>query len=353
MGKSNNKRILVFRLSALGDVAMTVPVLLSLIRSNPQISFLFVTKVHFKPILERVPDLEVLSFDAKGVHKGLSGLWRLKGELKKYSFSCIADLHAVLRTRILKILFTGSAIPIRSLDKGRKEKRKLTSWDHKVFKPLKSTHERYADVFRSLGLVASPEPGDILKREAWPLTFGDSMYQSGSVRIGVAPFAAHGGKCYPEDQMIKLIELLGGIPDVKVYLFGGGKRESKILNSWGEKYPYCVSVAGKASLSDELSLISNLHLMVSMDSGNGHLAAMYGLPVITIWGVTHPYAGFAPYNQPEENSMLPDREQFPAIPTSVYGNKQPEGYDNVMDSIAPGRIYQRISEILQQTEAKK
>ena len=58
-----------------------------------------------------------------------------------------------------------------------------------------------------------------------------------------------------------------------------------------------------------------------MDSGNGHLAAMYGIPVITVWGVTHPYAGFAPFLQPEENSITADREQFPLIPTSVYGNK--------------------------------
>lgn len=325
---------------------MTVPVLLSLLRSNPGVSFLFVTKTHFKPILERVPNLEVHSFDAKGAHKGLPGLWRLKGELKNKPFDCIADLHFVLRTRILKILFSGTRIPLKSLDKGRREKGQLTSWKHKVFKPLKNTYERYAEVFRALGFIADPGPDDILQREPWPTAFADSSFQSGNIKIGLAPFAAHQGKCYPQDGIKKLIAKLGGLPDVQVYLFGGGKRESEILNTWEKKYPHCVSVAGKATLSDELALISNLQLMVSMDSGNGHLAAMYGVPVITIWGVTHPYAGFAPYNQPRENAILPDLEKFPAIPTSVYGNTYPEGYDKVMDSIAPERIYRRVSEIV-------
>jgi ADP-heptose:LPS heptosyltransferase len=84
-----------------------------------------------------------------------------------------------------------------------------------------------------------------------------------------------------------------------------------------------------------------------MDSGNGHLAALFGLAVIIVWGVTHPYAGFAPFNQPEENCILPDLQQFPEIPTSVYGNKVPEGYERVMETIAPQTIYNRVRQILQ------
>ena len=102
------------------------------------------------------------------------------------------------------------------------------------------------------------------------------------------------------------------------------------------------------SLSEELALISNLDLMVSMDSGNGHLAAMFGVPVITIWGVTHPYAGFAPFNQPESNSLTADREAFPMIPTSVYGNKLPEGYDKAMKTIPPALVYERILQVLEE-----
>ena len=86
--------------------------------------------------------------------------------------------------------------------------------------------------------------------------------------------------------------------------------------------------------------------MLSMDSGNGHMAAMFGTPVITIWGVTHPYAGFAPFNQPESNSLLPDLTQYPKIPTSVYGNKYPEAYQNAIRSISPESVLKKIDEVL-------
>lgn len=348
MGKGNKKRILAIRLSALGDVAMTVPVLLSVTRLNPEVQVLFITKTHFAPVLERLNNLQVHSFEARGVHKGLKGLWRLRRELKEEDFDSVADLHAVLRTGILKLFFSFSGIPFKSLQKGRREKKQLTSGDPTAFKPLKSTHERYADVFRRLGYKAAPNAGDILKREAWPTNFDDGLTQSGWIRVGLAPFAAHSGKCYPERQMKELIELLRGIPNLRLYLFGGGQREIKVLDSWEEEFPYCVSVAGKIPLNEELALISNLRLMISMDSGNGHLAAMYGLPVLTLWGVTHPYAGFTPFNQPEANSLLANREKYPAIPTSVYGNKVPEGYDRVMESIPAERVYKRVLEVLQE-----
>jgi ADP-heptose:LPS heptosyltransferase len=86
--------------------------------------------------------------------------------------------------------------------------------------------------------------------------------------------------------------------------------------------------------------------MISMDSGNGHLAAMYGVPVITMWGVTHPAAGFVPFGQSVENQIVSNREEFPLIPTSVYGNKFPPGYDKVMKTISPEQIVKRVRQIL-------
>jgi ADP-heptose:LPS heptosyltransferase len=86
--------------------------------------------------------------------------------------------------------------------------------------------------------------------------------------------------------------------------------------------------------------------MISMDSANGHLAAMYGIKVITIWGVTHPYAGFLPFHQNIKNSIMPDRKKYPKIPTSIYGDKYPKGYKNAIDSISTEEIIQKIKETL-------
>ncbi|MFL2638051.1 MAG: glycosyltransferase family 9 protein, partial [Flavobacteriaceae bacterium] len=105
------------------------------------------------------------------------------------------------------------------------------------------------------------------------------------------------------------------------------------------------SLAEEFSLSDQLDFISNLDLMISMDSANGHLAAMYGVKVLTIWGVTHPYAGFAPFNQSSKYSILVDKNTYPKIPTSIYGNKYPKGYEKAINSISAEEIVKKVEEI--------
>lgn len=88
--------------------------------------------------------------------------------------------------------------------------------------------------------------------------------------------------------------------------------------------------------------------MLAMDSGNAHLSAMYGVPTLTIWGVTHPFAGFSPYGQPNENMLLADRNKFPLIPTSVYGKAYPAGYQNAITTISEEQILTAIKQILKQ-----
>ena len=162
--------------------------------------------------------------------------------------------------------------------------------------------------------------------------------------IGIAPFAAHKSKMYPLDLMEQVIEQLSKTN--KVILFGGGNNEIQILESFQDRFKNVTNVAGKLTLEQELNLISNLDVMLSMDSGNAHLAAMLGLKVITIWGVTHPYAGFAPFNQPEQFMLLSDRNKFPLIPTSIYGNKYPKDYTEVARSISPERIIKTVESVI-------
>lgn len=105
-------------------------------------------------------------------------------------------------------------------------------------------------------------------------------------------------------------------------------------------------MAGKIKFQQELQLISNLDVMLSMDSGNTHIAAMLGVKVITLWGATHPYAGFSPFNQPLENALVSDSNQFPKLPTSVYGNKKVKGYEDAMRTILPQTIVLKVKNVL-------
>lgn len=339
------KHILVVRLSAMGDVAMTVPVLRVLLDTYPEVKITVVSRGFFKPFFQTLPRVNFIEADVYGKHKGIPGLIKLAREAMQSDVDVVADLHQVLRSKVMNIYFRFRSIPIAKIDKGRKEKKDLTQVNGGTIKPLKTTHQRYADVFAQLGF-----PID-LKEYRYPATSVADISIQGILwpnkkYIGIAPFAAFKSKEYPLVKLKEVLETLSASDEYQIILFGGGKKEVIALKELAELYKNTISIAGKYSFQTELHLIASLDVMLSMDSGNGHLAAMFDVPVITLWGNTHPYAGFAPFGQPESHQLVADRKQYPLIPTSIYGNKMPEGYEKVMDSIPANVVVEKIKEVI-------
>jgi ADP-heptose:LPS heptosyltransferase len=340
------QHLLVIRLSAMGDVAMVVPVLSALVHQYPDLKVTVLTRAFFNPLFSELPNVKVYEADVKGKHSGVFGLWKLYKELKALQIDAVADLHNVLRSKILKQYFQLGGIPFFQIDKGRAEKKELTAKKNKVFKPLKTTHKRYADVFAQLGFSLDMSKAPLLPEQQLTDKVLKLVGSDTKKWIGIAPFAAFKGKMYPLHLMEEVIEQLNNTDKYKILLFGGGKEEVQQLEVWQAKYPSCANTAGKFDFSDELKLISNLDVMLAMDSGNAHLASIYGIQTITLWGVTHPYAGFYPFGQDADNALLADREKFPFIPTSIYGNKMPEGYEKAMETIHPNTITRKIETLL-------
>jgi ADP-heptose:LPS heptosyltransferase len=334
------KHILVIRLSAMGDVAMTVPVLRAFANQYPEVKLTVLTKPFFKPFFRGIPNVEVIGAEIKGKHQGVFGLYKLSKELRVLDIDAVADLHNVLRSKILKFFLFGKQVV--QIDKGRDEKKALTSGQS--FKQLKTTHQRYADVFETLGYPIDLSQPVFLKKENLKETFIKSIGKDSKSWIGIAPFAAFEGKMYPLNLMTTVIEELS--IEYKVLLFGAGNEEEIVLNTIANQFENVINLAGRFSLQEELDIISNLDVMLAMDSGNAHLAAMQGVKVITIWGVTHPYAGFLPFNRTIDSAILADRHQFPKIPTSIYGNSFPEGYEQAMHSISPETIILKVTSAL-------
>lgn len=336
---------MVIRLSAMGDVAMTVPVLKAVLNQNPTVKIIFLSKPFLKPLFKDIENITFYEVDVKGKHKGIIGIYKLFKELKQLKIDGVADLHNVLRSKLLCVFFKISNIKTVQIDKGRAEKMALTRIKNKIFKQLKSTHQRYADVFNKLGFPTTLENSVFLakkplERELLTLTGKKEINW-----IGIAPFAQYQSKMYPLDLMEQVIGELIKRP-IKLFLFGGGKAEMEQLDKLSENFKNVINVAGKYALNEELTLISNLDCMVSMDSGNAHFSAMYGVPTITLWGITHPYAGFMPYNQSFDFAILPDLKKYPNIPCSIYGNKVCSGYNNVMRTISPNTVVAKVEEIL-------
>lgn len=344
MTKPNH--ILAIRLSAMGDVAMTVPVLRILAQTYPELKITVLSRPFFKPLFEGIPNLDFLEADVYGKHKRI-GLIKLAEEAKTNGVDAVADLHNVIRTKIITNYLKWKGFTTATIDKGRAEKKALVSISEgKKIGQLKTTHQRYADVFEKLGYPIDLQKHNPPERKRLAPKLNALIGVEPKKLIGIAPFAAHSSKMYPLELMEKVIADLNTSDKYRIFLFGGGKKEIEQLKELENPYANVSNVAGKLSFEEELALISNLDLMLSMDSGNGHLAAIYGIPVLTLWGVTHPFAGFAPFDQLAGNQLLADREKYPLIPTSIYGNKFPKGYEAAMQTISPETVLQKIKEIL-------
>ncbi len=332
----SSKNLVFLRFSSLGDVAISIPLIRCVLSSYPKINITFVTKKTFIPLFDEFKNLDILELDSSGRHSGFNGLLTLYSDIKKLDPIGIVDLHGSLRTNFLKFFFFFSSIRYKKIHKGRIEKRLLTRKKNKVLVPLTPTIHRYSDVLRKIGFPVDLSDHEFPLKPITPKKFNNSFFNSKLKWIGIAPFAKHLGKIYPLDLTQKVISFLQ--IENQVFLFGADGDEANQLEVWERAYSNVYSLAGKFSLSDEIKIISNLDLMISMDSANGHIATNYNIPVITIWGVTHPYAGFSPWNQNPHRSILADRSLYPLIPTSVYGNSCPRGYENCMRTITPEKI---------------
>ena len=326
----------------MGDVAMTVPVLRAFVQQNPEVKITVVSRPFFKPFFEGIPNLSFFAFDEKQRHKGFLGLLRLFQDLKALNIDAFADLHNVLRSKVVRTLFAWSGKKIASVDKGRAEKAALTRAENKTFKPLTTMFERHVKVFQQLGFAVDLSNPTFPEKAVLDKEISILIGENNQKLIGIAPFAQYDSKVYPLDLMQEVIDQLAETSTHKILLFGGGKKEIELLESLSKGKQNVVVVAGKIKFQQELQLISNLDVMLSMDSGNAHIAAMLGVKVITLWGATHPFAGFSPFNQPLENALTADRNLFPKLPTSVYGNKMVEGYEDAMRTIAVEKIVSSV-----------
>lgn len=316
--------LLAIRFSALGDIVMTIPVLWSFARRYPEHSVTLLSRSAVAPLFARgLPE----NVRFRGVdldrYRGLGGLARLYGALKGEGYDGVADLHDVLRTKVLRLMFAREGLPVAVIDKGRSEKRRLVKAGMRGGHALTPTVERYALTFAELGY-----PFTVARPHYFPAGGGDiaalaSLTGEKAARrwIGIAPFARHEGKIYPAELMARVVALVQGRADVKVFLFGAGSRERAWCAAQEAIYPAgrVVSMAGRTTLAQELALMSHLDVMLTMDSANMHLASLAGVPVVALWGATHPYMGFAGLQVAGSVNLGADMD---CRPCSVFGNKK-------------------------------
>ncbi|WP_156306042.1 glycosyltransferase family 9 protein [Sphingobacterium endophyticum] len=332
------KRILVTRFSAMGDVAMVASVLREFQEQHTDTEIIMVSRPFFSAFFEGIPRLKFHPIDPKNKHKGIAGLFKLYKELKSYKATQVADLHNNLRSRFLDILFKISGYTVQILDKGRAEKKALTRSENKIFKPLKLTTERYADVFRQLGYTLSLSH-QLQKQHRLIPPGMMPILASNMKKIGISAFAQHPYKVLSKEKMGEIIRVLSEIP-VQIILFGGGSEEAQVTEGWEKQFSNVRSIVGQYNLSQELDIIAHLDLMISMDSSGMHMASLMGVSCVSIWGATHPYAGFLGYGQSIDDCV---QVEHPSRPSSIYGNKAcPCDGIEAIDLVTSGMVVEKV-----------
>ena len=355
------KRLLVMRFSAMGDAAMTVPVLYALATQHPELRITMLTRTRFVPMFEWLPANVLVRGIDFTEQDGIIGLTKIYNRLKKGNFDAVADLHDVLRSKYIRTCFAMAGTKVATVDKGRKEKKELIG-EGQTHAALKPMTERYAEVFRALGFpidLTKPVKIDLRNEDFLPIRNGVGRKQEGEKWVGVAPFAAHAQKIYPLDKMQQVVNALAD-KGYKVLLFGAGKKEGDILKTWENPQLSTVnsqlstlnsqlstiqSVCGKlGGLKNEMLLMSQLDLMISMDSANMHIASIFGIPTLSIWGATHPKAGFSGYGQKAENELQTD---LSCRPCSIYGKKPCKWGDLRCMNIPPETVVEKAIRLLE------
>ena len=408
--------LLIIRFSAMGDVAMTVPVVKSLAQQYPDLRITVLSKPFARTLFDGLaPNVSFMGADIKGEYHGIKGLNALYRRLTAKNFTAIADLHSILRSSYLRMRFNFDRYRVAHIDKHRAMRRALTATNNKQLVQLPTPFEGYADVLAQLGYpvninftsIFPPEGGDlkliapfingkskgeeekklserekaireetacegaetkalsegaegkreeakilseeaegkrekekVLSEEKEEEVKAESLKPRGEKWIGIAPFAAHKGKIYPLEKMERVIELLlEREPNCRIFLFGGGAEERELLTQWESRHDRC-TCALLGSLYNELVLMSHLDTMVSMDSANMHLASLTGTRVVSVWGATHPFAGFMGWNQSPADAV---QTTLPCRPCSIFGNKPClHGDYPCLNSITPEEIVERV-----------
>ncbi|MGL4994328.1 MAG: glycosyltransferase family 9 protein [Bacteroidales bacterium] len=341
-----SKRVLILRFSAIGDVAMALPVVYSVAKANPECEFTFVSQSFLGKLLVNKPsNLTFLPINISKEERSFKGVILLFNRLYKMNFDMVIDLHDVLRTKVIRSLFSLRGVRCSVIDKGRSEKKALTARDNKVFKQLKSSVERYKDTINHAGFDFDLSFNSLFDGKSADLTKVNSIFGKKSGKwIGLAPFAKHKGKIYPLDKCSILIDLLLKRDDVKILLFGGGAHEISVMNDLAGGRDRVLVTGGSMEFYDELALMSQLDLMISMDSANMHLASLVGTPVVSVWGATHPFAGFMGYGQSADRAVQLD---LPCRPCSVFGDKECyRGDFACMEQLSPERIEDVVNRLL-------
>ena len=207
----------------MGDVAMLVHTVRALRDSYPRLAITIATRKHFTAFFDGIDGVDFLTVDSGIRYKGICGMWRMAADARKRGVDTVADIHDVLRSKLLKlILKIRYGIPYSVIDKEKRLKRHATRRRNKVLSPLRHNVMRYCDTLANIGYpVVMPE----VRRIERPIPKVFEGEKRG-LWAGFSPFSKQVGKSYPIESSARLTDMLSERFE-RVFIFTGGGHEHR------------------------------------------------------------------------------------------------------------------------------
>jgi len=342
-------KILVIRFSSLGDVILTTPVLSALKSKFPRSKIFFLTKLKYADVLRADPRIfSLIGFDETENHKGLSGFMKLVSQLRSYRFDLLVDLHANLRSFLVRHL-------VRSSIKLKYNKHWLARFLMVHFKFLRTksvnTVDSYLEVLKKIQ-IHSPErsPQIFLSREDVEFSGHFLLEQKvgkDDIVVGVHPGARWETKRWDQEKFTRVCHALIDKYGCKIMLLGDAGDE-KLIGEISANLPASRLVkAVGLSLGRFVSVIKRCDCLVTNDSGPMHIASALQVPVVAIFGPTHPKLGFAPAGSFDRVLCA----QVRCSPCSLHGEKRCHKKSRFcMDLIQPEMVVKTVVDLLKATQ---
>jgi len=294
-------KILIRATNWVGDAILALPALRAVRTRFPDAELAIVARPYVADIYrDQQICNQLISYDANGIHAGLSGRARLAHELRAQKF----DIAILLQNAFDAAWLAWRANIPERIGYARDGRSLLLTKAVPVPKPGEiPAHEKfyYLELLRRAGWLDSlpdesfipmtvPEP----KRGRAAEFLVESGARPHSLRVAIGAGASYGSaKCWPPQRFAELASRIQAQNDADVILFGTAA-ESAVSNAIaaGMRQPP-IDLTGKTAVVDLPSLLSQCHLFIGNDSGAMHVAAAVGIPVLAVFGPTDPL-GTAP-----------------------------------------------------------
>ncbi|MEW6684685.1 MAG: EFR1 family ferrodoxin [Candidatus Edwardsbacteria bacterium] len=370
------RKILLIRLSSIGDIVLTTPVIKALKERFPKAEITFITKKRFADLLKENPDLsKLILFDEQDKHKGTIGLLHFLSELRWEDYDLLIDLHSNFRSFVFSI-FVLAREKMRyrkrhfsrwllvqkvrlGFSHGDKDKRRggrivgqasLPSGVALTGEPAQAkrwhTLDLYAEPIEFLGAFIEKQPHIFLK-ESDEKKIEELLADAGILPkdflVGFSPGANWETKRWTKEGFAELGNKLIKENSAKVLLFGE-RKEKRLLEKISNSMPIKPVLFYELSLAELASAIKRCSVFVSNDSGPAHIATAVETPLVVIFGSTSEELGFRPLGK----NVITISKEMTCRPCSLHGlNHCPKRHFNCMRSIMVEGVFEAVNKALQ------